>query len=237
MERNCSAPSLLPNWVARRPNAHPGNGYVCLFLGVLSLHIKAWEEVQASRWIIQVIRLGYHLPWDSPEVPLTFSPPIFQPPSNPQAVAVLDQVVASLLSKGATEEVLSISSPGFYGQVFVVPKSSGGWRPAGTSQLVPERPSFPEGYSAFCQGLCPPRRLGDVHRPFGCFLSHPHSPSQTKVAPFYVEEQGFPVSSPPFWSCPRSLDFYLVSQGAGHLLHQRGVRLKVYLHDWLILAS
>ena len=34
-----------------------------------------------------------------------------------------------LLSKGAVEEVISRSSPGFYGRIFVVPKSSGGWRP------------------------------------------------------------------------------------------------------------
>ena len=67
--------------------------------------------------------------------PSTSSPPIFQPPSNSQALAALDQDVASLLSKGATEEALSIFSPGFYGRVFVVPKSSEGWRPVGTCQL------------------------------------------------------------------------------------------------------
>ena len=106
-----------------------------------------------------------------------------------------------------------------------------------SSQQVHERPSLPEGDSAFFGGLCPPRTLGDVHRPFGCLLSRPHSPSQTDVAPFCVEEQGFPVSSPPFWSGPCSQDFYLGSQGAVHLLCQRGVCLKVYLHDWLILAS
>ena len=49
-------------------------------------------------------------------------PPTFQPPSNPQALAALDQEVAALLSKGT-------SSPGFYGRIFVVPKLSRGWRP------------------------------------------------------------------------------------------------------------
>ena len=52
-------------------------------VGSLSRHIQAWEEVQTSRWIIRMIRSGYRLPWDSPKVPLTSSPPIFQPLSNP----------------------------------------------------------------------------------------------------------------------------------------------------------
>ena len=114
-------------------------------VGSLSLQIQAWEEVHTSRWIIQVIRSGYHLPWDSPKAPLTSSPPIFQP----QTLAALDQDEAPLLSKGVTEEVLSISSRGFYGWVFVVPKSSEGWRPVGTCQLSTSscRPSLPEGDS------------------------------------------------------------------------------------------
>ena len=99
-----------------------------------------------------------------------------------------------------------------------------GWRPVGTCQLstVPEDLFFRRNIQPSV-GDCPPRRLGDVHRPFGCSLSHPHSPPQTEVAPLCVEEQGSPVSSPPFWPSPGFLDFYQGSQGATHFQRQRGV--------------
>merc|ERR1712074_242830 len=37
--------------------------------------------------------------------------------------------VQGLIEKGAVEVVQNLASPGFYGRLFVVPKSSGGWRP------------------------------------------------------------------------------------------------------------
>ena len=113
-----------------------------------------------SYWVVQVIRLGFRLPWCSAKAPLSTCPPTFQPPGNPLALGALDREVNLLLSKGATEEVASPLSPGFYGRISVVPKASGGWRPVldlsphlGFSRRSPENCAFMPGP----EGL--PRRL------------------------------------------------------------------------------
>ena len=116
------------------------------------------------------------------------------------------------------------------------------WLETSPGPLNPEQvfegPFLPDGYSCFHQGLCPSRKLGHVYTSLGCLLPHPRSSSGSQVAPFCVEEQGFPVSSPPFCCGPCSLEFYEGSQGVLCIfLRQGGLRLKVYLDDWLILTT
>ena len=128
--------------------------------------------------------------------------------------------------------MLSISSPGFYGRIFVVLKSSGAWRPVLDLSALKKflKDSLPDGDSGLCQGFGPPRRLGDVDRSFGFLLPHSHSSSLSEVAPLCMEEQGFQSRALPFYSplhlppTPHPLDFFIFifsfyqgGQGAVHL--------------------
>ena len=82
-----------------------------------------------NSWVLGVLGSGFRLPWLLHTAPLTRSPPPFRNPASDVVRSVLAEEVAYLLEKHAVEEVLNTSSPGFYGRLFVVPKSSGGWRP------------------------------------------------------------------------------------------------------------
>ena len=83
----------------------------------------------ASDWALGVVRSGFRLPWKGSKAPLSRNPIFFPLPQDPSALEALDLEVQGLIYKGAVELVLNPNSPGFYGRLFVVPKSTGGWRP------------------------------------------------------------------------------------------------------------
>ena len=157
-------------------------------------------------------------PCPTPKAPLTSSPPIFQPPSNPQGALTSPPIFQPLSNPQGASHLFSPYLPAPV-QPQALAALDHGWPPffprgsqrrcsrspplvsmdrfslssahlgvetslgPVSSQPVPETHSLPGGDSAFCQGLCP---LGDVHRPFGCLLPHPHSPWQTTLAPCCV---------------------------------------------------
>lgn len=78
--------------------------------------------------MVKVIKEGYAIPFHNPP-PLSLVPMEF--PSylgNPEKFHLLELEVQSLLEKEAIEEVTD-RSQGFYNRLFLVEKSSGGWRP------------------------------------------------------------------------------------------------------------
>ena len=61
--------------------------------------------------------------------PIKLLVPPCSPPSSVEIGRVLAHEVVALLQKEAIERVHDSLSPGFYGRLFVVPKTTGGWRP------------------------------------------------------------------------------------------------------------
>ena len=88
---------------------------------------RQWELRGAEPWVIQVLKVGYILPFAS-HPPLSPTP-IPLPSYTPSSVRGLALSAAGkdLLSKGAVEP----TSPGlgFYSRLFVMPKVTGSWRP------------------------------------------------------------------------------------------------------------
>ena len=98
-------------------------------VGGLVRAFDQWLALDASDWILGVIRGGFRLLWEEERAPLTSLPPAWKPLSVPSAQEALELEVAELIRKRAVELVVKPSSPGFYGRLFVVPKANGGWRP------------------------------------------------------------------------------------------------------------
>ena len=87
--------------------------------------------------------------------------------------------------------------------------------------------------SSFRQGFCPSKRLGHVHRSFWCLLPHPHD---RKWLYFVWRNKVFQCQALPFALALTRWIFINVVRGLCTFLHQRGVRLNVYLDDCLILV-
>ena len=87
--------------------------------GRLAHFAQNWAEITDDKWVLSVIRNGYRIPFL--ERPILSPDPVFflQPLSQH-----LEEAVASLLSKGAVEEIIP-EFPGHYSRIFLVPKKNG----------------------------------------------------------------------------------------------------------------
>ena len=98
--------------------------------GRLQHFVSDWEKITQNDFILRIVSQGYRLELEN-EPPLTteiFWTPL---PSDPIRSNLLIQEVNDLLEKNAIEEVTGqdLESPAFYTKMFLVKKSSGGYRP------------------------------------------------------------------------------------------------------------
>ena len=219
-----------PQWLT--PSlAHPPAP--CLLAGSLSSHVLAWETLPVSDWVVRVIRLGFRLPWCSAKVPLSTSPLAFWPPGNPLALGALDQEVAM-------EEVASSSSPGLYGRIFVVPKASGGWRPvldlSPLNVFLRNVPFQMETAASLRDAMHPGDWATsiDLRDAYFHLLIHPHD---QKWLRFVWRDKIFQFCALFFGLAPAPWIFMKVTRELCLHVRARGISLRVYLDDWLVLAS
>ena len=78
-----------------------------------------WAKITDDKWVLSVIRDGYRIPFQERPI-LSPNPVFFQQPLSQH----LEEEVASLLSKGAVEEII-LECPGHYSRIFLVPKKNG----------------------------------------------------------------------------------------------------------------
>ena len=87
--------------------------------GRLAHFAQNWAKITDDEWVLSLIRNGYRIPIQERPI-LSPDPVFFQQPLSRQ----LEEEVASLLSKGAVEEIIP-ECPGHYSRIFLFPKKSG----------------------------------------------------------------------------------------------------------------
>ena len=94
--------------------------------GCLAAHWQIWESWGAEPRVVQVLKIGYRVPFVSrPLSPVPLPLPSYFP-SSIRGLA-LTAAVEDLRLKDAIEP--ASSEPGYYSRLFVTPKVTGGWRP------------------------------------------------------------------------------------------------------------
>ena len=86
-----------------------------------------WLSLDCPAWVVSVLSRGYRLRFLSPP-PLTTYPPSLGSFNSPKR-EIRQSLVQDLLVKGAVEHIRDLTSPGFYSLLFLVPKTSGEFRP------------------------------------------------------------------------------------------------------------
>ena len=118
-----SAPSLKPLGF-RKWEPSPS---LTLFGGFLPLHWQAWRDRGAVPWVVDVLRVGYRIPFLRPPPLSTELVPM--PSYAPTSIkgAALGVVTLPLIATGAVE-LAPLPSPGFSSRRFLVWKTLGSWR-------------------------------------------------------------------------------------------------------------
>ncbi|MGL5405386.1 MAG: hypothetical protein ACRDAX_01125 [Propionibacteriaceae bacterium] len=95
--------------------------------GCLANHWKVWQELGAEQWVVDVLRIGYLIPFEVTP-PLTDQPlPHVTYAHRSQKATILQDEVKKMMEKGAVQQVCS-PTKGFYSRIFLVPKANGEWR-------------------------------------------------------------------------------------------------------------
>ena len=205
----------------------------------LSSFWHVWMSRCAEPWVVEVLREGYQIPFLSPP-PLSRTPiqlSAYQPPSV--RFLALQQEVAALLEKEAIEEVVD-PSPGFYNRLFVVPKASGGWRPvldvSRLNKFVLLTSFSMESPRTVMDAVCRGDWMFSVDMQ-DAYFHVPIHPDSRKYLRFVFRGKVFQFRALPFGLSTAPQVFTRVLCPFARWLHLLGVRILLYLDDWLVLAK
>ena len=95
--------------------------------GRLSNFVEGWKRITNDPYVLSIVAKGYRLRFTSPPL-LRQTPWEIRSPQDPQEILGMREQISLMLQKNAITEVPP-DSPGFYSNVFLVRKASGGWRP------------------------------------------------------------------------------------------------------------
>ena len=95
--------------------------------GRLSNFVEGWKRITNDPYVLSIVAKGYRLRFTSPPL-LRQIPWEIRSPQDPKEVLGMREQITLMLQKNAITEVPP-DSPGFYSNVFLVRKASGGWRP------------------------------------------------------------------------------------------------------------
>ena len=140
--------------------------------GRLSNFVEGWKRITNDPYVLSIVAKGYRLRFTSPPL-LRQTPWEIRSPQDPQEILGMREQIFLMLQKNAIMEVPP-DSPGFYSNVFLVKKASGGWRPVIDLKNL----------NAHIQD-----------RSAGCVLPCTDSSKQQKVPQVPFEKQVVPVSS------------------------------------------
>ena len=147
----------------------------------------------------------------------------------------LQQAVDALLMKGAIERVTNMRSLGFYSRLFLVPKKTGDLRPVidlstlNRHMVVPHEGSVRSAIRS--QEWAVSIDIRDA------YLHVPMHQAVRKYLHFMVNKKVYQFTCLPFGLATSPREFTKLLRPVVSLLRQQGVKLHVYLDDWLIRAD
>ena len=152
----------------------------------------------------------------------------------------LQQAVDALLRKGAIERVTNVRSLGFYSWLFLVPKKTGDLRPVIDLSTLNRHMVVPH-FKMETQGSVRSAIRSqewvvsiDIR---DAYLHVPMHQAVRKYLRFVVNKKVYQFTCLPFGLATSPREFTKLLRPVVSLLRQQGVKLHVYLDDWLIRAD
>ena len=207
--------------------------------GCLSCHWATWQRYGAETWVVDVLRVGYRLPFESrpPLTKMKVRSTAYHPNSSRHRSLVME--VETMLSKGAVE-VVTDRSPGFYSRLFLVEKASGGWRPvidlSPLNRFVRQTRFRMETVRSVMDSI----RRNDFLLKIDlkdAYFQIPIHKNYRKYLRFTVGQSSYQFKALCFGLATAPQVFTRVFTLISVWAHSNGIRLRRYLDDWLVLAE
>ena len=209
-------------------------------VGSLAARLDEWDRADLSPWVRRLVASGFRLLWGEERPTLTSVPPPFSMPANLEVRQALDGEVRTLLQKGAVERVRNTSSPGFYSRLFTVPKASGGLRPVldlSPLNVYLRKVRFRMETVQNVRAAIRSRDWGASIDLKDAYFHVEIHPADRKWLRFVWDGEVFQFRVLPFGLSLSPWVFTRVVRELASLARAQGIRLRVYLDDWLILAA
>ena len=193
---------------------------------------KTWLDLGAGPKVVQILKEGYTLPFQTRPKLVRF-PTVISPQRNSYLLEALHQ----LIDKNAVELVRNQSSLSFFNRLFLVPKPNNRWRPI----LDLSNLNFFLKSEKFKMETPETIRtsLGEWITSIDFKDAYFHIPIQeqsTKYLRFHVQGQTYQFKALPFGLSTAPLEFTVVVKEFKLMAIHKGIRIHQYLDDWLVRA-
>ncbi|KAG2212976.1 hypothetical protein INT45_013285 [Circinella minor] len=204
--------------------------------GRLSLYSATWARLSHSPWLHSVIKHGFKIHFDRP--PPLSSQPRLQPKLNYQQQQLLQQEIDQLIQKRALEPVYD-PSPGFYSQMFVIPKKNGGHRPICNLKPLNQfltAPAFKmETIQEVLRMIRPSDYMTSIDLTDAFLYLKIHKSSRHYLRIFW-NNQVYQFRTAIFGLSLVPWLFTKITKPILSWARQQNIRLSAYLDDWIILG-
>lgn len=208
--------------------------------GRLLRYAMEWQTIGADDWVLKTIAEGYRLEFtDTPESSVQIrATPL---PASGEKREVLLSEVASLLRKRAVYRLEEeVHQPGFSAIFFLAPKKTGDWRPIinlkPLNRFIKPKRFRMETLSFILKSDIKGSWATSIDLK-DAYLHVPVHQSHHKWLRFSICGRSFSFRCLPFGLSTAPRVFTRVVTAVAAFLRRRGIRIFMYLDDWLILGS
>lgn len=206
----------------------------------LAVFLPAWEEMTNNQFILRILRKGLTLEFlEDPPLSGDFVP--FSLPRAEGRRAALLAEIELMLEKGAIVPVQKNRSKGFYSNLFLVAKATGGFRPVINLKALNQKiqnPSFKmETIRSVIKAVTP----GDWSVSIDLKDAYFHVPIHKEFQKFLrfatSQTQAYQFRALPFGLSTAPRIFSMLTREVAQHLHMEGIKIHFYLDDWLIRSQ
>ena len=203
--------------------------------GRLSNFVEGWKRITNDPYVLSIVAKGYRLRFTSPPL-LRQIPWEIRSPQDPKEVLGMREQITIMLQKNAITEVPQ-DSPGFYSNVFLVRKASGGWRPVIHLKNLNAHIHAPHFRMFTTSSVLSSVEKGDYAFKIDlqdAYFHVPIHPSSRKYLRFTFENKVYQFRVLPFGLNTAPQVFTRLGHTVTAYLHRQGVSVIPYLDDWLV---
>ena len=203
--------------------------------GRLRNFVEGWKRITNDPYILSIVAKGYRLRFTSPPL-LRQTPWEIRSPQDPQEILGMREQISLMLQKNAITEVPP-DSPGFYSNVFLVRKASGGWRPVIDLKNLNAHIHAPHFRMFTTSSVLSSVEKGDYAFKIDlqdAYFHVPIHPDSRKYLRFAFENRVYQFQVLPFSLNTAPQIFTRLGHTVTAYLHRQGISVIPYLDDWLI---